>query len=295
MSYFDNPKPSISSLSETHSQWLSDGLVISMSLQASEDELGYLSSLLSAAEKDRRQRFLTETLQRRYTICRGRLRCVLAKITNGQPQSMIFHYGERGKPQLRLADESSAKIMLPVGVLSLGFNVSHSGDEAMIAFQFDADLGVDLEKRIANRDSQGIARQFMSDHELEVWAQPPSMSSPDSLTQCWVLKEAVLKCLGVGIAESSQKLTLPSQVFGDESQCREITAIEMNSIRRVLEATSRVELDLPLEDCLYVRWLEAPQGFVAAVTSTRPIQGLRLISWNDWLSDVASSSEAAKS
>jgi 4'-phosphopantetheinyl transferase len=145
---------------------------------------------LSTEERARRDRFHFEKLQRRFTACRGQVRHVLAAYLQDSPERLQFVYGPQGKPELAPPWHSSR----------LKFNVSHSGDTALIGIACDREIGVDLELFRSPHDLEGIAEQFFAAEEAAAIRALPPDQQIRSFLACWTRKEAVLKGEGVGLS-----------------------------------------------------------------------------------------------
>jgi len=171
-------------------------LVIVVPLLASDAESEKAVACLNADERQRASRFVTSELTRRFSICRGRLRMILSALLSMPHSELEFKYGSQGKPSLVSAED-------------LQFNISHSQDWALMAFARKASVGVDLEFLDRRMDANAVASQLLSRSELAAWQALPQTSQVDSLLAIWVAKEAILKALGIGIAESLRKLILP--------------------------------------------------------------------------------------
>ncbi len=78
------------------------------------------------------------------------------------------------------------------------FNLSHSGDLALIAVCGDAPVGVDLERVHELRNPDGLGRRMCSARELD-WAGA-AVDLSAALLRLWVRKEALAKAEGGGIA-----------------------------------------------------------------------------------------------
>jgi phosphopantetheinyl transferase len=78
------------------------------------------------------------------------------------------------------------------------FNLSHSGDLALVAVCADAPVGVDLEAARVLRNREGLARRMCSERELEFLAGAEDANA--ALLRLWVRKEAVAKAEGGGIS-----------------------------------------------------------------------------------------------
>ncbi|MBO0769684.1 MAG: 4'-phosphopantetheinyl transferase superfamily protein [Solirubrobacterales bacterium] len=82
-------------------------------------------------------------------------------------------------------------------VEGLHFNVSHSGELALVAVCEDAPVGVDLEAARTVRRGERIAQRLCSPRELEYLTAAPDFDS--AFLRLWVRKEAVAKADGGGI------------------------------------------------------------------------------------------------
>ena len=71
------------------------------------------------------------------------------------PAAITFSYGDKGKPEL----DAEA------GAGRLHFNLTHSGDLALIALTTFAPVGVDIEHIDRRRDYVAVARRVLSEGE----------------------------------------------------------------------------------------------------------------------------------
>lgn len=152
---------------------------------------------LNAEELARANRFLHADVRRRFVVCRGNLRRVLAHALAQQPADLSFRYEQWGKPRL-------AGIAVP----HLHFNVSHSGEWAFIALA-KSPVGVDVEVLNDRINYQAIASQILTKREAQVWDKLPIAEHARTTMQLWVCKEALLKAMGLGIAEGLQHVSFP--------------------------------------------------------------------------------------
>nr|WP_225977969.1 4'-phosphopantetheinyl transferase superfamily protein [Paracidovorax avenae] len=122
----------------------------------------------------------------------ARLRRLLGEHIGLPPQDVPLAAGAHGRPALAG----------PAGLDGLDFNVSHSGAYALIALaEGPWAVGVDVERCDAFgahslADPAALESLVLSARER---AAPPA-ARPDFPT-LWTVKEAVLKCLGLGVAE----------------------------------------------------------------------------------------------
>ncbi|HLB09465.1 MAG TPA: hypothetical protein VK617_08005, partial [Gemmatimonadaceae bacterium] len=100
-------------------------------LRASALQLRHCYSVLCDSERTRAARYGVESLRDRYVIGRAGLRLVLGRSLGVPPVEVPIIHGERGRP--RLAQDAV-----------LDFNVSHTGDVALLGTLAGARLGVDV-------------------------------------------------------------------------------------------------------------------------------------------------------
>jgi 4'-phosphopantetheinyl transferase len=144
-------------------------------------------SLLSPDEAEHADRFARAPDQRRYVLTRAALRLVLARHADAPAAALTFAYGEAGKP--RLVDRPEVT-----------FNVSHSGDVAVIGVSRGHELGVDVEHPTRSRRAQKIADRYFHPSEAARLAELEPEQAMRGFLRCWTTKEAVAKALGCGVA-----------------------------------------------------------------------------------------------
>jgi 4'-phosphopantetheinyl transferase len=146
--------------------------------------------LLTKAERERADRLVTEDLQRRWIRARGGLRQVLGAYSGVAPAALAVkpaacvHCGEpHGKPHLPGADW-------------LRFNLSHSGELAVIAVADGREVGVDIEATDGGRRLDDIAARFFGPAEAD---EVRRLGDP-AFYRLWTRKEAYLKATAEGLA-----------------------------------------------------------------------------------------------
>jgi 4'-phosphopantetheinyl transferase len=154
-------------------------------------------SLLSADEKARAQRFHQYQDRMRFIMSRAALRRLLAERVMTPPALLCIESDHFGKPRLQKHSE-------------VKFNISHAGEFALIALSTRGEIGIDIEQR--HRDVKDLGTYVLSTVE-RTWG----FWSGENFIELWVVKEAVVKALGFGIAENLKDITvLPN---GDGSYC----------------------------------------------------------------------------
>ncbi|KTD61620.1 4'-phosphopantetheinyl transferase family protein [Legionella spiritensis] len=151
--------------------------------------------LLQGAEQQRAGRFHFPRHQRRFTVARAMLRALLAHYLKKDPTLLDFSYNEHGKPYLQSTRQ-------------LEFNLSHSGDWALLAVGQQHALGIDLEFFSA-RPYLGIARHLFSEAEIQTLSQLPRPLRPIGFFNIWAQKEAFIKAVGLGLSYPTKQFDVP--------------------------------------------------------------------------------------
>ncbi len=185
--------------------------------------------LLSRAEWQRAQRLRRHADVVRAVATRAALRRLLSAHTGIAPEKLVFTQNAYGKPALENADGPA-------------FNVSHSGHVALIAIAPGGAVGVDIERcrpeaELAPLQGLVLSPSEQLDHARDGIALP--------FMERWVVKEAVLKALGLGIADHLQALSITSSLGSP--------------------GTYHLEHSLPVSSPLQAWPLPAPSGYAAAL------------------------------
>jgi 4'-phosphopantetheinyl transferase len=139
----------------------------------------------TAGELARAARFRFDRQKQEYLKSHGALRAVLGGLTNAR---LDFGVAEAGKP------------FLP-GVPRLKFNLSHSGQMALIAVALDIEIGVDVECLRPLSNYTAIAERFFPPSEAA------GVGDERDFFRRWTRIEAALKARGVGIYAAGTELT----------------------------------------------------------------------------------------
>jgi 4'-phosphopantetheinyl transferase len=151
---------------------------------------------LSDDELVRAGRFLFERERRRFAICRATLRAILGGYLGTRPGELSFRTGPYGKPHLD-PERYGERIR---------FNVSHSGELALVAVSRERELGVDIEHvRPLDGIDEIVARHFSPGERLALKCVAPTARLA-MFYQYWTLKEAYLKACGVGLSRALEEV-----------------------------------------------------------------------------------------
>lgn len=145
-----------------------------------------IGSTLSADESQRAVRFHFPKDRERYKAAHGCLRNILARYLGCQPGQLDFSANRYGKPALN--DRS------------LEFNLSHSGDFALIAVARNRKVGIDLERVRSGLEFESIASRCFSQVEVAEFAALPPEQRAAGFFNGWTCKEAYIKAQGLGLS-----------------------------------------------------------------------------------------------
>jgi 4'-phosphopantetheinyl transferase len=148
-----------------------------------------LGAGLAQDEQARAARFRFERDARRFVLARSALRAVLGGYLGVAPGDLAFSYGGHGKPAL--GGEHAA----------LDFNVSHSGDVALIAAGWRRAVGIDVEQWRPLPDLAALAARVFAPSELTALDALAEAERPAAFFRCWTRKEAFIKATGLGLAQ----------------------------------------------------------------------------------------------
>jgi 4'-phosphopantetheinyl transferase len=153
---------------------------------------------LSVEERERADRFVFERHRFRYIRARAALRALLGWHLQTPPALVRLGVAPGGKPFL--ADTNA----------SLYFNVSHSGDLALIAMTKGGEVGIDLEAvRPRADDWVALARRYFASEEVEELESYSTAERVQAFFRGWTRKEAIVKLLGDGLRMPLDRFIVP--------------------------------------------------------------------------------------
>jgi 4'-phosphopantetheinyl transferase len=159
-------------------------------LGASPAQLRSLWGVLDGAEKARAERFHFARDRARFVAGRGTLRVILARYLDRDPAGIVLVYGSHGKPALAPSGDGAR----------ISFNLSHSGDLALLAVCLERRIGIDLEQIRPAVAGEDIARRVFSPRENAALDALPPEHRLAAFFHCWTRKEAFVKASGEGLA-----------------------------------------------------------------------------------------------
>lgn len=158
-----------------------------LSLTAPEAARARLWESLSEPERGRAERFAFERDRARFVVAHGALRSILSSYAQIPAPQLELESGPGGKPRVASPGE-------------LRFNLSHSGDAALVAVTWDREVGIDLEAVRAIDDLDALAATCFSPTERRALAAVPEALRLPAFFDGWTRKEAFLKLLGDGLS-----------------------------------------------------------------------------------------------
>jgi 4'-phosphopantetheinyl transferase len=123
-------------------------------------------------------------------IAHGALRSILAIYLDIDAAAVDFDSGPAGKPKLAQNWAGSG----------IEFNLSHSGEVALIAVTRGGEIGVDVERVREDFAFQPIAQRFFTANEVAALRDLPVALQREAFYKCWTSKEALLKARGTGLS-----------------------------------------------------------------------------------------------
>jgi 4'-phosphopantetheinyl transferase len=142
---------------------------------------------LPAAERERAERLRRPLGRRRWVAARWALRGVLGRYLDLPPVEIELGAGDGGKPRLAGAE------------VGLRFNLSHSHGLAVVAVTLAAEVGIDIEWVDPDRDVAALASRALDPADAERVAAAPAERRAEIFYAAWTRREAIGKCLGVGL------------------------------------------------------------------------------------------------
>jgi 4'-phosphopantetheinyl transferase len=142
---------------------------------------------LPAGERKRAAAILHRLARRRWVASHWLLRGVLARYLGRPPADIHLDAGKHGKP--RLAEAAG----------DLAFNLSHSESLALVAVVAGSEVGVDVERIVAEREPVALAEKGLGPEGAAAVRAAPEAERARVFHRLWADHEARLKCIGVGL------------------------------------------------------------------------------------------------
>lgn len=148
---------------------------------------------LSPEERQRAARFRSPEHAARWVRSRAALRSILGGYLGMAPSAVSFDLGPKDKPALAGADAAR-----------LHFNLSHSGDLALVAVSPDREVGADVERIRKGLDELALARRAFDAEMVGLLESTEPELRTSVFFRLWVRHEARVKCRGTGIGDGPE-------------------------------------------------------------------------------------------
>ncbi|MBN2003873.1 MAG: 4'-phosphopantetheinyl transferase superfamily protein [Anaerolineae bacterium] len=148
-----------------------------------------LAAMLSSAERARAARFRFPEHRKRFIAAHSTLRDILSRYLDLPADQLAFSTNPYGKPALATPDHAW-----------LQFNLSHSGDLALIAVTRNRPIGIDVEQIIPPDNFPRLVEQYFSANENAAFLALPDCKRAAAFFAGWTRKEAYVKALGTGVS-----------------------------------------------------------------------------------------------
>lgn len=142
---------------------------------------------LADDERQRAERFIFAADRNRFVRSRVALREILALCLNCNAEKIVFCYKQHGRPELAWPASND-----------IHFNLSHSGDIALVAIAKGSQVGVDVDRIGRTTAWEAIARRSFSAVELTALFALPEIRQEAAFYRTWTQKEAYTKAIGDG-------------------------------------------------------------------------------------------------
>ncbi|MCW8933463.1 MAG: 4'-phosphopantetheinyl transferase superfamily protein [Gammaproteobacteria bacterium] len=172
-------------------------------LNVHEARIKHLYPLLSSEEKQRSERLKFYKHRKAFIASHGFMHTVLANYIDAEANDIEFTQTELGKPSLIDTQNKN----------NIQFNLSHSGNLAILAVCRHHSVGIDTEHAERKVDWRGISKRFFTTNELQQLDELTEAEQKQAFFQIWTRKEAHMKVTGKGLslAPTQFEVSVPPQ------------------------------------------------------------------------------------
>jgi 4'-phosphopantetheinyl transferase len=142
---------------------------------------------LSSDEQLRADRFRFDRDRQSFIAARSGMRRILGRYLDQDAAAIEFAYGAHGKPFLAHG--------------TIAFNLSHSGDWALLAVAVDRAVGVDIERIKPVAELEKLTARFFAPGEHQRIMVLDQADRLNAFFRTWTCKEAYLKATGDGLGQ----------------------------------------------------------------------------------------------
>lgn len=145
------------------------------------------AGVLDEEERRRAARFVYDRDRRRFVASHTAMRLRLASYLDIDPADVCYQIGHAGKPTIARRGRD------------VRFNLSHSGERAVLAIAMGRDVGVDVEQH-REIDVLPLMDLVCAPRERETVAAAGGTARIEAFYRCWTRKESFVKALGHGLS-----------------------------------------------------------------------------------------------
>lgn len=154
------------------------------------DAIALFTRLLSAAERERWERYRVEDARLQYLVGRALVRTTLSRYADVPEEAWEFSLNRYGRPD----------VAEPAAYRDLSFNLSHTEGLVACAVGRDCALGVDVESVVRRVEIMALAPSVFAPAEVASLGGLAPEEQRDLFFCYWTLKEAYIKARGMGIS-----------------------------------------------------------------------------------------------
>jgi len=162
---------------------------------------------LDEEEASRAERYRHPQAREAFVRTRAYLRWLLGQYLEMAPNAIRFTLNRHGKPRLAESQEDRGLV----------FNVSHSGNLALLGFARDSPLGLDVEQLRPRRQLEPLADYCFSAAERKRWRKLAPEQRLAAFVRYWTVKEAFCKATGRGITLGLKNVSVAADFQGFDS------------------------------------------------------------------------------
>jgi 4'-phosphopantetheinyl transferase len=173
-------------------------------VKTNELESSYFWDFLLPKEQIKASKFRIEVDRHRYIISHAVLQLLLGFYINGKCNPEEIKVSKYGKPFLSTVHSKNG----------FHFNITHSQDVACFIFSKKNNVGIDIEFIDSEIEWRNVAEDNFTISELRYLNSSFKKDQVKEFYKIWTRKEALLKAIGVGLAELDEmkKIKLGSEI-----------------------------------------------------------------------------------
>lgn len=207
-----------------------------------------LANLLSPDELERSRSFHFQQDRDGFITGRGILRIILAGYLGEDPTNLEFRYSSFGKPSL----------LFPANSVDLKFNMAHSRRVALVAVNWDRQIGIDLEYIRPVKEVGRIAHSLISAEEKTKFDSLGRGDQVRAFFEYWTRREAIGKATGDGLTSrpdvSQQSMVTTDRTSTHNGRSRQSRIMSVRSLAPATDYLGALAVDGSWSSLECYRW-----------------------------------------